>query len=142
MAEGASVARSGRIVGPKGRKLQWTRECGPGWYRPGQTIAVGVKNLSTWALELSHAADDRFGELHRSNRPDREIVAELAGATLLECLWHKAEADRGGAWEYIQSWARSRKIQPLTACNRLLERTCKVVELILTEAAALELVAA
>ena len=113
-----------------------------GWYRPGQTIAVGVKNLSTWAHELCHAADDRLGELRNGSRPDREIVAELAGATLLECLGHGTDADRGGAWEYIQYWAKAGKIHPLTACNRLLERACKVVDQILSEAAALELVAA
>ena len=112
-----------------------------GWYGRG-AIALGVKNLSTWAHELCHAADDRLGALSTSKRPDREIVAELAGAVLLECLGHKAEADRGGAWEYVCSWAATGKTQPLTACNRLLERVCKAVDLILTEAAALQLVAA
>jgi len=29
-------------------------------YLPGSYIAVGVKNLSTWAHELIHAADDKL----------------------------------------------------------------------------------
>ncbi len=111
-----------------------------GYYQPGVGIALGVENLSTWSHELCHAADDRLGELQKSTRPDREIVAELAGAVLLECLGRKAEADRGGAWEYISSCASSTKANPLTVCTRLLDRVCRVVDCILTEAGQLALV--
>jgi len=34
-----------------------------GCYLRGREIALGVKNLSTWAHELIHAADDRLGHL-------------------------------------------------------------------------------
>ena len=109
-----------------------------GYYSPGSTIALGVRNLSTWAHELCHASDDRLGDLHKSDRSDREIVAELAGATLLECMGMDAEADRGAAWSYIQRYADQSPAKALTACNRLLERVCRVVDGILTEASALE----
>jgi len=108
-----------------------------GYYQPGKGIALGVKNLSTWAHELSHAADDRLGEMGRSSKPDREIVAELAGATLLECLGNDTEADRGGAWTYIMRYCQENRTKALTACNRLLERVCNVVALILDESTAL-----
>ena len=109
-----------------------------GWYAPSSSIALGVQNLSTWAHELCHAADDRLGELRGSNKPDREVVAELAGATLLECLGHHVESDTGGAWEYVLRQCEGKREKALSACNRLLERVCNAVSLILDESAALD----
>ena len=108
-----------------------------GWYRAGQTIALGVENLSTWTHELCHAADDRLGTMQGSDKPDREIVAELAGATLLECLGQEADSDRGGAWAYILAYTQRNRTKALTSCSRLLTRVCNVVALILDEAATL-----
>lgn len=110
-----------------------------GYYRHGQAIALGVKNLSTWAHELVHAADDRAGTITkaRGQQPDNELVAELGGAVLLEILGHGAESDRGGCWAYIQSYASQEGIEPITACIRVLNRTCDCVALILDSAEAL-----
>ena len=113
-----------------------------GWYAYGSSIALGTKNLSTWAHELCHAADDRLGELMGSNKPDREVVAELAGATLLECLGHHVESDPGGAWGYVLRQCEGKREKALSACNRLLERVCNAVSLILDESAALDTVQA
>ena len=93
-----------------------------GWYRPGSAIALGVENLATWCHELAHAADDRLGNLKTRDDCDSEIVAELAGATLLECFGKPREADKGGCWQYVQRYAEKNKVQPLTACTRLLKR--------------------
>jgi len=109
-----------------------------GYYSPGGgAIALGVENLSTWAHELCHAADDRLGNLAKSDRPDTEVVGELAGATLLECLGYAVDSDRGGAWEYVLRYCKENRTKALTACNRLLDRVCQVVAFILDEAAAL-----
>ena len=111
-----------------------------GYYSAGgRSIALGVKNLSTWAHELTHAADDRCiaGGLKRGQRADQEIVAELGGAVLLECLGRRDDADVGGAWRYIDSYANRDGVAPITYCERLLKRVCEAVALILDTAAEL-----
>ncbi len=104
-----------------------------GYYRHGQSIALGVENLSTWAHELVHAADDRRGTIvKRSGQvPSNEIVAELGGAILLECLGQPTDADLGGCWNYVRGYDGK---HPISACQRLLKRTCEAVALILNTA--------
>jgi len=104
-----------------------------GAYRRGRGIALGVKNLSTWCHELVHAADDRNGKL-KGAKVSREIVAALGGAVLLQMLGYEHEADLGGCWEYIKSYAGEEKIDVLAACGRVLDRTCEAVALILDTA--------
>ncbi|HEY2838157.1 MAG TPA: hypothetical protein VGJ26_03360 [Pirellulales bacterium] len=106
-----------------------------GWYRHKQAIALGVKNLSTWAHELIHAADDRLGGLvERGQHWRSETVAELGGAILLCCLGLSLEADTGGAWDYISRYAKDAELEPITACMTVLKRTCDAVALILDTA--------
>jgi hypothetical protein len=101
----------------------------------GSGIALGVKNLSTWAHELVHAADRRNGKLHELGQHWRsETVAELGGAVLLKVLGHDHEADLGGCWQYIEGYARKQGMDVLKACNIVLERTCEAVALILDTA--------
>ncbi|MCP4896091.1 MAG: ArdC family protein [bacterium] len=107
-----------------------------GYYRHGQSIALGVENWATWAHELVHAADDKAGTITKAHgqQPDNEIVAELGGAVLLEVLGHTVESDRGGAWQYITHYAESARLDPVQACQRLLNRICSAVALILDTA--------
>ncbi len=110
-----------------------------GRYQLGQAIALGVENLSTWAHELLHAADDRLGQLvERGQHWRSETVAELGGAILLEVLGMPVEADRGGCWEYVAAYSRDAGIEAVTACQRVLKRTCDAVALILDSAEALK----
>ncbi|MGB2988019.1 MAG: hypothetical protein WBE26_19290 [Phycisphaerae bacterium] len=104
-----------------------------GYYRHGQSIALGVENLATWAHELVHAADDRCGTIvKRSGQvPSNEIVAELGGAVVLHIIGKPSDADLGGCWDYVQ---RFNAKHPITACQRLLKRTCAAVALILDTA--------
>ena len=104
-----------------------------GQYRHGTGIALGVENLSTWCHELVHAADDRNGTL-RGKKVRKETVAELGGAVLLRILGYENEADLGGCWEYIQSYAKKEGIEVLAACGAVLDRTCEAVALILDTA--------
>ncbi len=109
-----------------------------GFYRRGQRIALGVANLSTWTHELIHSADHRLGNMGGdSNALDREVVAELGGAVLLECLGYDAESDRGGAYAYIRSLCEEEKKNPVSVCTALLDRVCACVALILETAEAL-----
>lgn len=94
---------------------------------PGQSIALGTRNLATWAHELIHAADDRLQAtgLRGGQRWDQEIVAELGGATLLEIAGEPVESDLGGCWQYIRRYAEQAKLEPLTACQAVLNRTLR-----------------
>ncbi len=117
------TAYSGRPNAPQGK------------YRHGHSIALGVENLSTWAHELLHAADFRLGELKENGQHWRsETVAELGGAILLEIIGQAEQADRGGCWSYVKAYADAAGIEPITACQRCLKRTCDAVALILDTA--------
>lgn len=107
-----------------------------GWYsRSNRTIALGVENLATWAHELVHAADDRLGNLTEAGQHWRsECVAEFGGAALLLALGYETDADIGGAWEYVEHYAKSIGKDPVDACIKVLNRTCDAVSLILEEA--------
>lgn len=106
-----------------------------GKYRRGQSIALGVENLSTWTHELLHAADDQLGNLLEVGQHWRsETVAELGGAILLEMLGHEAASDRGRCWNYVKHYAETVKLEPVTACQRVLKRTCDAVALVLDTA--------
>jgi len=102
------------------------------------SILLGVENLSTWAHEMVHAADHRLTNL-AGRRFHKEIVAELGGAILLECLGMTRDADLGGAFEYIQSYAEQEKVPTVKACIQVLDRTCNAVQLILDQAQRLSL---
>lgn len=103
-----------------------------GMYFPvAQKIALGTQNLSTWAHELAHAADDRLGNLEGDKRWVSEVAAELAGAVLLESIGKPESSDRGGCWEYISKYATNAGVQPIDACRMVIGRVGKIVELIL-----------
>ena len=111
-----------------------------GRYLKGEAIEVGVQNLSTWTHELTHAADDRNGSLQEKGQHWRsETVAELGGAVLLEILGFKREADLGGCFGYIQTYAQKEKIGVAEACMKVLDRTCAAVGLILDTAEQMKL---
>jgi hypothetical protein len=106
-----------------------------GCYRRGEAIEVGVTNLSTWCHELVHAADDRNGSLKELGQHwCSETVAELGAAVLLEILCFSRDADLGGCFRYIQTYAQKEKISVTEACMKVLDRTCAAVGLILDTA--------
>ena len=105
----------------------------------GSHIGLGVENLSTWAHELVHAADDRLGNLERGSGPqlgrlDNEIVAEFGGAVLLEVVGYPGDSNRGGAYEYICRHAETQDIEPTRVISQLLQRIFACLDLILDTA--------
>jgi len=106
-----------------------------GYFTPGQ-IGLGVRNLSTFAHELIHAADHRLTTLTRGRgqKLDNEIVAEFGAAILLESLGYPAESDRGGAFKYIQGYCRHHERPMISAVTELVDRTCNCVALVLQTA--------
>jgi len=107
-----------------------------GYYRSGIEIGLAVENFATWTHELVHAADDRMGNLTRSGgqRLDNEVVAELGGAILLECLGYTVDSDRGGAYKNIELYCQKHERDLFAVCSELLDRTCAAVDLILKTA--------
>ena len=106
-----------------------------GWYMPGKAIGIGVENLATWTHELIHAADDKAGNLtERGQHWRSECVAELGGATLLLALGYETEADLGGAFKYVEKYAKSANLEVVDACMKILNRMTKAVSLVLEEA--------
>lgn len=112
---------------------------GLGYARPGQQIGLGVANLSTWAHELVHQAEHRLGALtKRGQDREQEIVAELGGAVLLTVLGQPTEADWGGAYRYIKSYAKAKDDEGmLREVMQLTGRMAAAVKHILDEAEAL-----
>ena len=107
-----------------------------GFYKHGKSIGLGVENLSTWAHELIHAADDRTGNIKKyaGQVSSNELVAELGGSVLLKCLGYDVEADLGGCMDYIKGYYKN----PIAAAQKLLNRTCQAVDLVLTTAEAMK----
>ena len=107
-----------------------------GYYRTDGQIALGVRNLATWAHELCHAADHRLqGTFNGGQHLDQETVAELGGAVLLHALGYETDADVGGACQYISGYAHKHNTEPIRVCVKLLNRVCEAVNLILQTAA-------
>jgi hypothetical protein len=118
---------NGQSIGAKGVYQQYVSG--------REVIALGVENLSTWCHELVHAADHRTGNLKEKGQHwASETVAELGGCILLHMLGKPEEADSGGCWQYIQRYAEVNELDPLTACIKMLDRTCQAVSLILDTA--------
>jgi hypothetical protein len=107
-----------------------------GCYTFGKGITLAVKNLSTWAHELMHAADDKLGTIGKKHGDYafNEVVAEMGGAVLLTMLGKANEADTGGAYEYITHWAAKVDKNAADACVAVLTRVCKVVDFIMQTA--------
>lgn len=107
-----------------------------GYYSPrAQRIGLAVKNLSTWAHELTHAADDRLHKLSFDQVKEEEIVAELGGAILLTLIGETYAADIGGCWNYIASYAGDDDDEAISLTMSLLDRTCTCVQFIIDTAA-------
>lgn len=109
-----------------------------GFYQAGNMradlIALGVKNLSTWVHELTHAADHRLVGLKGGQQIDQEIVAELGASILLKVLGMESDADLGGCFEYCNRYAEKEGKSLLSVCLKLVDRTCNAVNLILETA--------
>ncbi len=61
-------------------------------------------------------------------------MAELGGAVLFACLRRESDADYGGCWQYVTSYAKREDKDPVAVCEKLLSRTCEAVALILKTA--------
>ena len=94
-----------------------------------------MENVDTWLHELIHFADDRMGTLKERGQHWRsETVAQLGAATLATLIGLEGEANLGKTYEYIQAYAEAAGLNVLSACTRVLERTCNAIDYILDTA--------
>lgn len=113
-----------------------------GYYAHGpntRKIALAVENLSTWAHELMHAADHKAGTMveKKPQHWRKEVVAEFGGAVLLTMLGYKEQADTGGAYRYVEHYAKDANITPVQAAMKCIDRIDKAITLILDQSVAL-----
>jgi antirestriction protein ArdC len=109
-----------------------------GLYHPTEKrISLAVENVSVWAHEMVHAAEDRLGQLDgaptEERHVEREVVAQLGAAILLEELGLSKDADLGGSYAYLERQCKT-PAAVLGTCDRLLKRTLAAVTLLLDTA--------
>ena len=98
-------------------------------------VAMGVANVSTFLHELVHAAEAKSGiKMVPGQDPAQEITAEVGGAVLATILGMEYEADLGGAYEYVERYAKQVDAEPHKAVLDLTTRIINVVEFILDKA--------
>ena len=84
-----------------------------------------------------HAADYRLGNATEKGQHWRkETVAEFGSAILAECLGLEC-SNLGGAYRYIESYAKAAEKTPQSACMECLDRICQAVALVLDTAESL-----
>jgi hypothetical protein len=106
-----------------------------GYYRHAESIALGVQNVEVFLHELVHAAEYRLGNaVERGQHWRKETVAEFGAAVLAECLGIDHAKDFGGAYRYIEAYAKAAEKTPESACMDALDRICQAVALILDTA--------
>ncbi len=100
-----------------------------------KAIALGVQNVHVFLHELLHAADYRLGNaVEKGQHWRKETVAEFGSAILAACLGLEGGANLGGAYRYIESYARAAEKTPQAACMECLDRICQAVALVLDTA--------
>jgi len=110
-----------------------------GFFSPDRAaIGLGVRNLSTWAHELIHAADHQRNPLLPGQHLDQEVVAQFGASVLLECVGEHQESDLGRSWSYINEVCASTQSDPLATIDLFLERVIAAVSLVLDTAEALQ----
>ena len=115
-----------------------------GYYSRGADVIVtGVENPIVFLHELVHKADYLNGtKVEEPNHPTSEAVAQLGACILAHMIGLGEQADEGFTWKYIQQQAGSDNDKAVKLCTQVLDRTCKVVNLILETAEAAKVAAA
>jgi hypothetical protein len=103
-----------------------------------QTIKVATLDANVFLHELLHAADKKLGSLvERGQHWKSETVAEFGSAILAQCIGLESK-NLGGAYSYIESYAKAAEKTPQSACMECLDRICKAVDLIIQTAQEME----
>ncbi|MDA9762240.1 ArdC family protein [Desulfobacterales bacterium] len=111
----------------------------PGNYRFYGAYSMNAKKISlatqeeiVFFHELSHAGHEKvIGKLKCGQDPFQEIVAELSSQALCRLVGKQVQDNIGNSYRYIENYAKELKLNPYTACMKVLSETEKVLNLIL-----------
>ncbi len=110
-----------------------------GWTDFKASITLCTPDELTWFHELGHVSDGREHDLKGGQHSDQEIVAQLVAAVLARLVGRK-DPNEGYSFKYVQGYASAwfPKASPADAlrkaCHRVMSRTCKALEKILSAA--------
>ena len=104
-----------------------------GYYSSGaKEIALATPEEKTFFHELSHAAHDKIkGSIKGGQDSLQEIIAELSAQALCRMVGKQLADTTGNSYIYIERYAEKLKLNPYTACLKVMSETEKVLNLIL-----------
>ena len=104
-----------------------------GYYLPEvKEIALATPEEKTFFHELSHAAHEKIkGSIKGGQDSLQEIIAELSAQTLCRMVGKQLTDTTGNSYRYIERYAEKLKMNPYTACLKVMSETEKVLNLIL-----------
>jgi hypothetical protein len=104
-----------------------------GYYLSGsKEIALATPEEKTFFHELSHAAHDKInGSIKGGQDSLQEITAELSAQVLCRMVGKQPADTTGNSYIYIERYAEKLKMNPYTACLKVMSETEKVLNLIL-----------
>ena len=104
-----------------------------GYYLPEvKEIALATPEEKTFFHELSHAAHEKIkGSIKGGQDSLQEIIAELSAQTLCRMVGKQLTDTTGNSYRYIEGYAEKLKMNPYTACLKVMSETEKVLNLIL-----------
>ena len=104
-----------------------------GYYsQDSKEIALASPEEKIFLHELSHAGHEKIkGKLTNGQDPLQEIIAELCAATLCKLVGKQQNDTFGNSYRYIERYAEKIKMNPYTACLKVMSETEKVLNLIL-----------
>ncbi len=113
----------------------------PGNYRycgyysfESKEIALATPEEKTFFHEISHAAHEKIkGSIKGGQDPLQEIIAELSAQALCRIVGKKLADTTGNSFQYIEGYAEKIKMNPYSACLKVMTETEKVLNLILKE---------
>jgi hypothetical protein len=114
-----------------------------GWYGcyrlDNKEIKLATPEEKTFFHELAHAAHHQVkGKLRNGQDWRQEIVAELSAQVLCHIVGMEPGRTLGNSFDYICHYASSVRMEPVNACLAVLSDIEKVLNLILSESAALK----
>jgi hypothetical protein len=106
-----------------------------GAYSPKRKeITLASPEEGVFFHELAHAAHEKLaGKLKTGQQPLQEIVAELCAQALCRLVGRQPNDTMGNSYQYIDNYARKLKLNPYSACLKVIGETEKVLQLILSD---------
>ena len=95
-------------------------------------IVIATPEEIVFFHELSHAAYEMsIGKLKPGQRWDQEIIAELSAQALCHLIGKQPNNNLGNTYRYIESYADSAGLKPVSACLKVIDDVERVLNFIL-----------